>query len=113
VYAVDLGARSLFDTLLASGARIFLYQGALIHSKTVVIDGTWSTVGSLNLDAVSLLYNYEANIVSLNRTFAEELSAHFVHDLQDSKEVKADERKNRLSLERLPEILIRPFRNFL
>jgi cardiolipin synthase A/B len=113
VFAVDLGARSFFDTLLASGARIFLYQGRLIHSKTSVIDGTWSTVGSLNMDAVSLLYNYEANIVSLNSRFAEELSAHFIHDLQDSKEVLAEDRKNRFFLEKIPEMMIRVIRNFL
>jgi cardiolipin synthase A/B len=113
VFAVDLGARSFFDTLLESGARIFLYQGPLIHSKTCVIDGTWSTVGSLNMDAVSLLYNYEANVVSLNSRFAEELSAHFVHDLQDSKEVLLSERTNRFFLEKVPEQLIKLVRNFL
>jgi cardiolipin synthase A/B len=113
MYAVDLGARSFFDTLLESGVRIFLYQGTLIHSKTCVIDGMWSTVGSLNMDAVSLLYNYEANIVSLNSKFAEELSAHFVHDILDSKEVLLPERKNRFFLEKILEMLIRPIRNFL
>jgi cardiolipin synthase len=113
VFAVDLGARSFFDTLLESGARIFLYHGELIHSKTILIDGTWATVGSLNLDAVSLLYNYEANIVSLNSKFAEELAAHFVHDIQSSSEVMLSERKKRLFLEKLPEKLIVLVRNFL
>jgi cardiolipin synthase len=113
VFAVDLGARSFFDTLLESGARIFLYQGKVIHSKTAVIDGTWSTVGSLNLDAVSLLYNYEANIVSLNSRFAEELAAHFVHDISESKEVLLEDRKKRFFLEKIPEMLIRVVRNFL
>jgi cardiolipin synthase A/B len=113
IIAVDLGARSYFDTLLESGARIFLYHGELIHSKTVVVDGTWASVGSLNFDAVSLRYNYEANIVSLNSKFAEELAAHFVHDLQSSREVTLQERQRRLFLEKLPEFLIKLVRNFL
>ena len=57
VSAVDIGARSFFDTLLESGVKIYLYEGKLIHSKTMTIDNNWSTVGSMNLDAVSLLYN--------------------------------------------------------
>ena len=79
---LDIAARSYFLTLLESGARIFLYQGNVIHSKTAVIDGDWATVGSMNLDSASLLYNFEANIVSNNSKFAEELEAHFVHDLK-------------------------------
>lgn len=110
---LDIAARSYFKTLLESGARIFLYKGNVIHSKTIVVDGTWSTVGSLNLDSVSLLYNFEANIVSTNAKFAEELAAHFVHDVQDTKEVTKDEWRNRFFLERIPEVLIRFVRNFL
>ncbi len=110
---LDLAARSYFTTLLQSGVKIFLYKGNLIHSKTIIIDGHWSTVGSLNLDSVSLLYNYEANIVTSNNRFTEELSSHFVHDLQDCEEVTWAEWKNRLFVEKIPEILIRLIRNFL
>ncbi len=110
---LDLAARSFFTTLLESGARIFLYQGNIIHSKAVIVDGEWATVGSLNLDSVSLLYNFEANIVTTNSKFAEELVAHFVHDLQDSKEVLYDEWKNRYFWEKIPEYLIRLVTRFL
>lgn len=110
---LDLAARSYFLTLLESGARIFLYSGNVIHSKTMVIDGDWATVGSMNLDSASLRYNFEANIVSSNAKFAEELSAHFVHDLQESKEVTLKEWKSRFFLERIPEILIRLAAKFL
>jgi cardiolipin synthase len=115
--ALDLGARSFFKTLLESGARIFLYPNkkgeTLIHGKTVIVDGEWSTLGSLNLDHVSLLYNYEANIVSTSSRFAEELAAHFVRDMHASHEVTLDEWKNRFFLERLPEFAIRLVRKFL
>ncbi|MDQ2933342.1 MAG: phospholipase D-like domain-containing protein, partial [bacterium] len=50
---LDLAARSFFRTLLDSGVRIFLYEGNIIHSKATVVDGDWSTVGSLNMDNAS------------------------------------------------------------
>jgi len=112
-YAVDLGARSYFNTLLQSGIRIFLYSGNLIHAKTAVIDGEWSTVGSMNLDRISLLYNFEANIVSRNPKFAEELAALFVKDITDSKEVNLKDWQNRFFIEKIPEILIKLVRKFL
>jgi len=113
---LDLGARSFFSTLFESGVRIFLYpnsDGTIIHSKTMLIDGTWATVGSLNLDSASLLYNFEANIISTNTAFAEELAAHFVRDMSTSKEVSSVEWKSRFFVERIPEILIKLVRKFL
>ena len=115
--ALDLGARSFFRALLGSGARIFLYPNkngdTLIHSKSVVIDGEWATIGSLNMDNVSLLYNYEANIVSTSSRFAEELAAYFVHDMTDSTEIDRAAWERRFFIERLPEYAIRAVRRFL
>lgn len=113
IYAIDQGARSFFDTLLSSGVRIFLYQGALIHSKTMAVDGTWSTVGSLNLDAASLLYNYEANIISLNAKFSQELTEHFIRDVEAATEVTREERRKMMFIEKIPEYVIRLVRKFL
>lgn len=114
--ALDLGARSFFSSMLEAGVRIFLYpnnDGAIIHSKTIVVDGTWATVGSMNLDSVSLLYNFEANLIAKNTAFIEELSAHFVRDMNSSKEVLLKDWQNRFFLEKIPEILIRLVRKFL
>lgn len=113
---LDLAARSYFSQLLSSGARIFLYpniDGNLIHSKSIIIDDKWSTVGSLNLDHASLLYNFEANIITSNTRFTEELASHFVHDMNLSKEVSLDEWKSRFFWEKIPEILIKLVRRFL
>ena len=112
-YAVDLGARAFFKTLLQSGVRIFLYSGNMIHSKAAVIDGNWATVGSMNLDSASLLYNFEANIVTDNEKFAEEIAEHFATDLKDSKEVDLKEWQNRFFLEKIPEMLMHLVRKFL
>lgn len=112
-YAVDLGARAFFHMLLESGVRIFLFTGNMIHSKSTVIDGNWATVGSMNLDSASMLYNFEANIITENTAFAEELSAHFVRDIQETYEVLLKDWKNRFFIEKIPEILIRLVRKFL
>ncbi|MEA2715062.1 MAG: cardiolipin synthase [Candidatus Parcubacteria bacterium] len=114
--SLDLGARSFFTSLLEAGVRIFLYpniDGAIIHSKTIAIDDGWGTVGSLNLDHVSLLYNFEANIISLEPKFADELASHFISDLEKSKEILLAEWRSRFFIERIPEILIRLVRQFL
>ena len=112
-YAVDIGARSYFTSLLESGARIFLYRGNFIYSKTAIVDGNWSTVGSLNLDSVSLLYNFEANIVTRDPGFAKELESHFKKDTKDSVEIDPQEWPKRFFVEKIPEILIRLVRKFL
>ena len=111
--ALDLGARSYFQTLLESGVHIFLYEGNLVHSKTIVIDDTWASVGSMNFDSVSLLYNYEANIVTSNKRFAEELSSHFATDIGSATEVSLSQWQNRFFIEKIPEILITVVRRFL
>lgn len=110
---LDYAARSYFTTLLESGVRIFLYEGNIIHSKSTNIDGEWATVGSMNLDSASLLYNFEANIITTNAKFAEELAAHFVRDIQHSKEVMLEEWKKRFFTEKLLERMIRLVKKFL
>ena len=111
--AVDIAARSYFTSMLESGVRIFLYTGNMIHSKTMVVDGDWATVGSLNLDSVSLLYNFEANIITFNHKFAKELMSHFMEDVKESKEVNLKEWRGRFFIEKIPEILIKVVRKFL
>lgn len=111
--ALDLGARSYFNTLLEAGVHIFLYEGNIIHSKTAVIDGTWATVGSMNFDSVSLLYNYEANIVSTEKEFATEVASHFATDIGSTREITLAEWKGRFFIEKIPEYLIKIVRRFL
>src|SRR5262249_20903403 len=63
VQAVREASRSLYEILLGAGARMFEWQGRVLHAKTAVIDGRWSTVGSSNLDYQSLRYNLEVNAI--------------------------------------------------
>lgn len=73
--------RAHYDGLLKGGVQIFERQGELLHSKTAVIDGVWSTVGSTNLDWRSFLDNDEVNAVVLGREFAAQMQAMFENDL--------------------------------
>ncbi len=110
---VDLAARTFFHTMLKAGMRIYLYTGKMIHSKTIVIDHEWATVGTLNLDHISLLYNFEANIVTDNADFAEELVSHFYEDLKSTHEVTLEEWKGRFFVEKIATFLVKFVRIFL
>ena len=69
--------RSYYDQLLRGGVKIFERRDALMHSKTVVVDGVWSTVGSTNLDWRSFLHNQEVNAVVLGTEFGDQMRAAF------------------------------------
>ena len=68
-------ARPVYGALLAAGVEIHEYSTSFLHAKVAVVDGRWATVGSSNLDPLSLLLAREANIVVEDRAFAGELSA--------------------------------------
>ncbi|WP_263769585.1 phospholipase D-like domain-containing protein [Propionivibrio soli] len=83
--------RSNYDDLLAAGVRLFERRDALLHAKTAVIDGVWSSVGSTNLDWRSFVHNYEADVLILDRRFAGELEKLFMMDEGAAHEVDARE----------------------
>jgi cardiolipin synthase len=61
--ALDHAVPYLYQTLLAAGAKIAEYEKTMLHGKVAVVDSNWATVGSSNLDALSLVLNNEANVV--------------------------------------------------
>lgn len=66
-------SRPVFGALLASGVEIYEYSAGFLHAKVAVIDGRWATVGSSNLDPLSMLLAREANVMVRDAPFAEEL----------------------------------------
>lgn len=64
-------ARALYAELMASGVEIYEYTPAFLHAKVAVVDGRWATVGSSNIDPLSLLVNLEANVVVHDEAFAQ------------------------------------------
>jgi cardiolipin synthase len=76
--------RSYYEELLRGGIKLYERRDALLHSKTAVIDGVWSTIGSTNLDWRSFLHNQEVNAVVLGPDFAAQMKAAFERDLAAS-----------------------------
>jgi cardiolipin synthase len=72
---VKTAAGMLYHHLLRAGVRIYEYCERPLHGKVAVVDGEWSTVGSSNLDPMSLSFNLEANVIIRDRAFNETLSA--------------------------------------
>jgi cardiolipin synthase len=95
--------RAFYDELLENKVRIFQLQVAVLHAKTAVIDGTWSTIGSANIDRRSFIHNYELNVVVLDAPFGRDMESAFAEDLRDSKEVTQEEWDHRPWLDRIKE----------
>lgn len=105
--------RSRYAELLAAGVRIFERRDALLHAKTAVIDGVWSTVGSTNLDWRSLVHNYEADVLVLDDGFGAEMEGLFRLDERTSHELSAEEWRRRGLRSRLLEGLARAWEYLL
>lgn len=80
-------AHATYRRLLAAGVRIFEYEPATLHAKTIVIDGYASVVGSSNLDFRSLWLNAECNLLIFDDGYAAQLEAAFVDDIACSDEI--------------------------
>ncbi len=110
---VRQASRAGWGELLQGGVRIYEYKPALLHAKTIVIDGVWSTVGSTNLDNRSFALNDELNVITYDRRVAARLEAAFKEDLSHSEEVTYERWKRRGLRARLFELLVSPFRDQL
>lgn len=99
--------RAFYDQLLRNGVKIYQLQVAVLHAKTAVIDGTWSTVGSANIDRRSFLHNYELNVVVVDPAFGRDMESAFAEDLRDSKEVTLEEWRRRPWSDRVKEWMSR------
>ena len=82
-----LAARALYDEMRAHGVRIWEYTPAFLHAKVAIVDDQWATVGSSNIDPLSLLLNLEANVVIEDAGFAHTLRRRFDAALAVSTEV--------------------------
>jgi cardiolipin synthase len=84
-----------YTDLLKAGVKLYRRRDALLHAKTLVIDGIWSTVGSTNMDFWSFSSNDEVNAVILSREFATEMEKMFDQDLGESDQVRWEDWKRR------------------
>ena len=110
---VRQASRSELGKLLQAGVQIYEYQPALLHAKTMVIDGMWATVGSTNMDHRSFALNDELNLVIYDAGIARVLDGKFAEDLSYSKRLTFGDWKGRGIVSRMLEILARPVRDQL
>ncbi len=110
---VDRVSDSHITSLLRSGVRVYKYTEGILHAKTMVIDDDWASVGSSNIDNLSFIFNYEGNIVSSDRAFVGELKEHFHNDLAGCDEVSSDGWHGRPFVNKMLELVYRPFGAFL
>ncbi|MDQ3995886.1 MAG: phospholipase D-like domain-containing protein [Gemmatimonadota bacterium] len=87
--------RARYEQLLVAGVRIYEYRPTMMHAKTLVVDGTWVSVGTMNADNRSLSFNEEVNLLALDSTLGASLDRLFFEDLQHADEVKLDEFRRR------------------
>jgi cardiolipin synthase len=112
-WAPVYAGRSHYEELLAAGVRIHEWHEALMHAKTAVIDSSWSSIGSTNLDWRSFVHNYEADLIVRDAGFAREMERRFREDLAASEEIDADAWRARSAGEKLKEWLARQWEYLL
>ena len=98
-------SRRLYGDLLRAGAKIYEYKPSMIHTKSMVIDGMWSIVGSTNFDNRSFGLNDEVNLAAFDPELATRVAKDFARDRAESKAVTYEEWRRRSIFERLYEQL--------
>lgn len=81
VPVVQFAIEALFDTLLRHGVQIWTMPGTMLHAKTAIIDESFTTIGTYNLDERSWRKNLEVNLAVEDRDFARHVRSWFEHDL--------------------------------
>jgi cardiolipin synthase len=104
---------SFYTELLDAGVKIFELKASVLHAKTGVIDHTWSTVGSSNLDVRSFLHNSEVNLVILGSDFGATMESAFAEDMKNSKEITRESWAARPISEHVKEWAARNFEYWL
>lgn len=82
-----IAAQVLYEEMLANGVKVYEYMPAFLHAKVALVDDDWATVGSSNIDPLSLLLNLEANVIVRDADFNAELARRFEAAVAVSREI--------------------------
>jgi cardiolipin synthase len=104
---VRTAGRASYEELLAGGVEVYEYQPTMLHAKTLVLDGIWSSVGSVNFDNRSFQQNDEATLCVQSEAFAAELTQQFERDLEHSERFTLERWRRRGPLHRGAEAAMR------
>jgi cardiolipin synthase A/B len=106
-------SRSHYGPLLLGGVQVYEYKASLLHAKTIVVDGVWSTIGSTNVDNRSFALNQEINLTVYDSGIAQRLEQVFQEDLKHAQRVDYEQWRSRSIYERVIEIFGFPIREQL
>jgi cardiolipin synthase len=95
--------RARYEELLTAGVKIYEYQPVMMHAKTLVADGLWSSVGTMNFDNRSMVFNDETNLVTYDAGVGAEMDRIFMEDMSFSKQIKLEEFRERPWAEKIVE----------
>jgi cardiolipin synthase len=109
----DWLSRGFYAQLLRHGVRLLLYQGAMMHAKTATIDGQWSTIGTANIDRISLLGNYEINMEVFSADVALQMEHIFEVDSTNTTELTLPGWRRRHYMLKFSEMVLTPLRPLL
>ena len=109
----DWLSRGYYGEMLGAGVRIFRFQGAMVHAKTSTIDGRWSTVGTANIDRLSMTGNYEVNVEFVDASMAEQMERIFATDLTNCVELTVETWAARGAHRKFTETVLAPLRPLL
>jgi cardiolipin synthase len=98
-----------YGELLEAGIRIWEYEPTMLHNKTMVVDGIYSTIGSINFSARSMSKNAEESLAFYDKAFARKMEAMFERDRERCKEITLAEWKDRGLTKRLSETIFWAF----
>lgn len=88
VRLVQWAGRAAYSRLIRAGVRIFEYEPRTLHAKTMIVDDSWSTIGTANFDYRSFAINYELNLVSRLPELNAELAGIFEEDMSEAREIR-------------------------
>jgi len=110
---VKIASRAYLSPLLKGGIEVYERMETVLHAKVMLIDDSWATVGSANLDLRSFHRNYEVNVIVDDPDFSSLVGEMFAEDLKKSRRITLQEHEARPWFQRLLEWLCEPIRKFL
>ncbi|HEX5831852.1 MAG TPA: phospholipase D-like domain-containing protein [Gemmatimonadaceae bacterium] len=96
--------RARYEELLRGGVKIYEYQPAMMHAKTIVVDGMWCSIGTMNFDNRSLAFNDENTLIALDGDLGARMDAMFLADLRHARRITLPEWRRRPWYERAKEL---------
>lgn len=109
----DWLSRGFYAALLRGGVRLWLFEDAMVHAKTATIDGHWSTIGTANVDRLSLTGNYEINVEIFDDGVAAHLEDVFANDSVGARPLTEREWRARPFVAKFSELVLAPLRPLL